>query len=160
VLHESDEQDRQTGPTFIILERAERIIDRGRVISWTSVAPRLPSGDFTSRECLLRSKADARRCQQWWKADIQLEANAAERRTLGTLSPNLRFGAAEDNVMAWQEVRDSSPPIDRPVLIRTTDSDEPVIAFLTADNVWYSGGALVQNSDTVLGAVPHSVVRT
>jgi hypothetical protein len=83
-----------------------------------------------------------------------LEANVAERRTLGTLSPNLRFGAAEDNVMAWQEVRDSSPPIDRPVLIRTTDSDEPVIAFLTADNVWYSGGALVQNSDTVLGAVP------
>jgi hypothetical protein len=75
-------------------------------------------------------------------------------RTAGTLSWKLRCGAAEDNLMAWQKVRDASPPIDRPVLIRTTENDEPVIAFLTADNVWYSGGALVQNSATVLGAVP------
>jgi hypothetical protein len=60
----------------------------------------------------------------------------------------------EDYVMAWQRVREVSPPIDRPVLIRTTEDEDPVIAFLTADNVWYSGGALVQNSVTVLGAIP------
>jgi hypothetical protein len=56
--------------------------------------------------------------------------------------------------MPWQRVREVSPPIDRPVLIRTTEDEDPVIAFLTADNVWYSGGALVQNSVTVLGAIP------
>lgn len=56
--------------------------------------------------------------------------------------------------MAWQKIRESNPPMNRPVLIRTTDNEEPVIAFLSVNNVWYSGGALVQNSASVLGAIP------
>jgi hypothetical protein len=32
--------------------------------------------------------------------------------------------------------------------------DEPVVAFLGPDKIWYAGGALVQSSMTVLGATP------
>lgn len=89
-----------------------------------------------------------------WKADVTQSTFGA-----GLHARHLVVGASlcravEDYVMPWQRVREVSPPIDRPVLIRTTEDEDPVIAFLTADNVWYSGGALVQNSVTVLGAIP------
>ncbi len=56
--------------------------------------------------------------------------------------------------MAWCRIDSVAPPIGRPFLVRTADRERPVIAFLGADNVWYEGGALVQNSMTVLVATP------
>ena len=56
--------------------------------------------------------------------------------------------------MGWNRTDDVGPPIDRPVLIRTREGEEPVVAFLSKDNVWYAGGALVQNSTTLLAATP------
>jgi len=37
---------------------------------------------------------------------------------------------------------------------RTAENDTPVVAFLSPDEIWYAGGALVQNSMTLLGATP------
>jgi hypothetical protein len=45
-------------------------------------------------------------------------------------------------------------PLERPVLVRTKEDDEPIIAFLSSEKIWYAGGALVQSSMTVLGATP------
>jgi hypothetical protein len=56
--------------------------------------------------------------------------------------------------MGWTRVDEQAPPIGRPVLVRTLEGDEPVVAFLTEAKVWYEGGALVQGSMTVLGATP------
>jgi hypothetical protein len=56
--------------------------------------------------------------------------------------------------MSWSKVDRSEVPINRPILVRTVESDEPIIAFLSAEKVWYSGGALVQNSTTLLAATP------
>jgi hypothetical protein len=56
--------------------------------------------------------------------------------------------------MPWQKFDEATAPVDRPVLVRTTGHEKPVVAFQTTDQVWYSGGALVQNSMTVLGATP------
>jgi hypothetical protein len=56
--------------------------------------------------------------------------------------------------MSWQKVTEVSPPVDRPVLVRTTDDHEPLVAFMGAGNVWYAGGALVQNSMNVLPKAP------
>jgi hypothetical protein len=56
--------------------------------------------------------------------------------------------------MGWRRIDDASVPINRPVLVRTTANEKPVVAFLSANNVWFSGGALVQNSMTVLGKPP------
>ena len=56
--------------------------------------------------------------------------------------------------MAWSRIDEDSPPIGRPVLVRTIEADAPVVAFLSAENIWYAGGALVQNSTTLLGATP------
>ena len=56
--------------------------------------------------------------------------------------------------MAWSRIDEDSPPVGRPVLVRTVESGEPVVAFLSPEGVWYSGGALVQNSTTLLGATP------
>jgi hypothetical protein len=56
--------------------------------------------------------------------------------------------------MAWQNVWEVDPPVARPVLVRTTGDEEPVIAFMSAEKIWYLGGALVQNSGTVLAANP------
>jgi hypothetical protein len=39
-------------------------------------------------------------------------------------------------------------------MIRTTEHDDPLIAFLSADGVWHKGGALVQTAGTVLAATP------
>jgi hypothetical protein len=59
-----------------------------------------------------------------------------------------------ESVMGWQTLVDATPPVGRPLLVRIAESDEPVIAFLAADGVWYSGGALVQSAATLLGATP------
>jgi hypothetical protein len=56
--------------------------------------------------------------------------------------------------MPWQKIDEATAPVDRPVLVRTTDDQKPVVAFQTTDRVWYSGGALVQTSTTVLSATP------
>jgi hypothetical protein len=56
--------------------------------------------------------------------------------------------------MPWKKIDGATAPVDRPVLVRINGHEEPVVAFQTTDRVWYSGGALVQNSNTVLGATP------
>ncbi len=56
--------------------------------------------------------------------------------------------------MSWKRIQDVSPPIGTPVLVRTVETDKPVIAFLSTDGVWYEGGALVATASTVLGATP------
>ena len=56
--------------------------------------------------------------------------------------------------MRWSKISETVVPINRPVLVRTAEDEEPVVAFLSAENIWYSGGALVQNSMTLLGATP------
>ncbi len=56
--------------------------------------------------------------------------------------------------MAWQKIDAATVPINRPVLVRTVEGDEPVVAFLSAERIWYAGGAMVQNSSTLLGATP------
>ena len=40
------------------------------------------------------------------------------------------------------------------MLIRTAEDAEGIVAFMSRDGIWYSGGALVQNSMNVLGVVP------
>lgn len=56
--------------------------------------------------------------------------------------------------MAWNKVTEAGPPVGRPVLVRTKEGDGAVEAFLTQEGVWYSGGAMVQNSMTLLAATP------
>ena len=56
--------------------------------------------------------------------------------------------------MSWKRIDEVAPPIERPVLVRTVETDEPVIAFLSRDKVWYAGGALVQSSMSLLAATP------
>ena len=56
--------------------------------------------------------------------------------------------------MAWNRIDHIAPPIERPVLIRSADDAEPSVAFLGRDGLWYSGGALVQNSMNILGVRP------
>ena len=56
--------------------------------------------------------------------------------------------------MSWQKIADAPPPVGRPVLVRTVETDQRTIAFLGPDGIWYEGGALVQSSATVLGATP------
>lgn len=56
--------------------------------------------------------------------------------------------------MGWRRVDEVAVPINRPVLVRTVEGDEPVVAFLSGEKIWYAGGALVQNSSTLLGATP------
>lgn len=58
------------------------------------------------------------------------------------------------DVMGWSKIDTATVPINRPVLVRTMEGDEPIVAFLSAEKIWYSGGALVQNSSTLLGATP------
>lgn len=56
--------------------------------------------------------------------------------------------------MDWRKIDEASVPINRPVLVRTIEDDLPIVAFLSAEKIWYAGGALVQNSMTLLGATP------
>lgn len=56
--------------------------------------------------------------------------------------------------MDWRRIDETTVPINRPILVRTVEHEKPVVAFLSAENIWYSGGALVQNSRTLLGAIP------
>ncbi len=56
--------------------------------------------------------------------------------------------------MAWSKINQDSPPIGRPVLVRTAEGHKPIVAFLGPDKIWYAGGALVQSSMTLLGATP------
>ena len=56
--------------------------------------------------------------------------------------------------MSWRTIAGSEVPTNRPVLVRTDASPDLIIAFLSTDGIWYSGGALVQNSSTLLGAAP------
>lgn len=56
--------------------------------------------------------------------------------------------------MGWSRIDQVSPPVGRPVLVRTIEGDEPVVAFLSPEKIWYVGGAMVQSSMTVLGATP------
>lgn len=56
--------------------------------------------------------------------------------------------------MAWMEIALANPPIGRPVLVRTIEAPDPIVAFLSPERIWYAGGALVQTSMTVLGATP------
>jgi len=56
--------------------------------------------------------------------------------------------------MEWSRIAQVDPPVGRPVLVRTAENDAPVIAFLSPNKIWYAGGALLQNSMTLLGATP------
>jgi hypothetical protein len=56
--------------------------------------------------------------------------------------------------MTWRRVEEARVPTGRPVLVRTAEDKEPIVAFLSAEGIWYAGGALVQNSTTLLGAAP------
>jgi hypothetical protein len=56
--------------------------------------------------------------------------------------------------MAWNRIDSVPPPAGRPLLVRTVEAEEPEIAFLGPDGIWYSGGALVQSAATVLAAIP------
>jgi hypothetical protein len=56
--------------------------------------------------------------------------------------------------LSWNKIDQVAPPIGRPVLIRTAEDADTIVAFLSRDGVWYSGGALVQNSMNVLGVIP------
>jgi hypothetical protein len=56
--------------------------------------------------------------------------------------------------MGWHDVDKVEPPIGRPLLVRTVEADEPVIAFLSPERIWYAGGALVQSSTTLLSGTP------
>ena len=56
--------------------------------------------------------------------------------------------------MGWSRIDQVRPPEGRPVLVRKVEGEDPVVAFLSGEMVWYAGGALVQNSSTLLGAVP------
>ncbi|KQU56918.1 hypothetical protein ASG67_17515 [Sphingomonas sp. Leaf339] len=56
--------------------------------------------------------------------------------------------------MAWSKIDMAIIPVNTPVLVRTEEDAEPVVAFLSAERIWYAGGALVQNSSTLLGATP------
>ena len=38
--------------------------------------------------------------------------------------------------------------------MRTADDDQPIVAFLSPDEIWYTGSALIQSSMTLLGATP------
>ena len=57
-------------------------------------------------------------------------------------------------MMKWSRIAQVDPPVGRPVLVRTAENDTPIVAFLSPDKIWYAGGALVQNSMTLLGATP------
>jgi hypothetical protein len=56
--------------------------------------------------------------------------------------------------MGWRRIDTAAPPLGQPVLVRTTENEEPITAFLSPEKIWYAGGALVQSSMTVLGATP------
>lgn len=56
--------------------------------------------------------------------------------------------------MSWNRIDHVTPPVGRPVLVRTVEGDSPQVAFLTPEGIWYAGGALVQSSATILGATP------
>lgn len=56
--------------------------------------------------------------------------------------------------MVWCEVGEDDVPTNRPLLVRTAESEEAIVAFLSRDGIWYSGGALVQNSTTLLSRTP------
>ena len=56
--------------------------------------------------------------------------------------------------MGWKKISEVKPPIGRPVLVRTAEGDNSIVAFLAADCVWYAGGALVQSAATLLRATP------
>lgn len=57
-------------------------------------------------------------------------------------------------MMPWSKVDTATIPVNTPVLVRTVEDAEPIVAFLSAERIWYAGGALVQNSSTLLGATP------
>lgn len=56
--------------------------------------------------------------------------------------------------MGWNRISEVKPPVNRPILVRTLEDDDPIVAFRGSDDVWYGGGALVQGSTTVLSATP------
>lgn len=56
--------------------------------------------------------------------------------------------------MGWHKIDMVPPPVGRPILVRTAESSEPVIAFVSQEGVWYAGGALVQSVGTLLAATP------
>lgn len=56
--------------------------------------------------------------------------------------------------MVWSKVDEDGVPTNRPLLVRTAESEDAIVAFLSKDGLWYSGGALVQNSTTLLSRTP------
>jgi hypothetical protein len=56
--------------------------------------------------------------------------------------------------VGWNRISEVKPPVNRPILVRTLEADDPIVAFLGSVNVWYAGGALVRGSTTVLSATP------
>jgi hypothetical protein len=56
--------------------------------------------------------------------------------------------------VGWNKISRITPPIGRPVWVRTAEDDAAIVAFLAPDGVWYEGGALVQNSSSLLAATP------
>ena len=57
-------------------------------------------------------------------------------------------------IMGWCQIDESSPPIGRPLLVRTIEGDAPAVAFLSPEKIWYAGAALGQSSMSCL-ARPH-----
>ncbi len=56
--------------------------------------------------------------------------------------------------MSWQRIDIAPPPAGHPLLVRTAESADPIVAFLGSDGIWYEGGALVQSAATLLAATP------
>lgn len=56
--------------------------------------------------------------------------------------------------MSWHKIAELPPPVGRPLMVKTAETDTPVIAFLSSEGVWHAGGALVQNASTMLAATP------
>lgn len=56
--------------------------------------------------------------------------------------------------MSWRRVDEGNVPVNRPVLVRTAEDEEPVPAFMSSEKIWYSGAALVQNSTNLLATTP------
>jgi hypothetical protein len=56
--------------------------------------------------------------------------------------------------MGWKRIDEVTPPIARPILVRTLAYAKPSVALPGNDGVWYAGGAIIISSSTQLGATP------
>jgi hypothetical protein len=56
--------------------------------------------------------------------------------------------------MGWKQISADRSPVGRPLLVRMGSRSEPIVAFLSADLIWYEGGALVQGTNTFMSDLP------